>query len=69
MKKLTMKFTVVMLVCLSVLSCKKEESDNTLGTYAEAGAAIVVNEGNYGSNWSCPNLTDIFSWSRVSLDL
>ena len=19
--------------------------------------------------WSCPNLTDIFSWSRVSLDL
>ena len=20
-------------------------------------------------SWSCPNLTDIFSWSRVSLDL
>jgi transposase, IS5 family len=20
-------------------------------------------------HWSCPNLTDIFSWSRVSLDL
>jgi YVTN family beta-propeller protein len=50
MKKLTMKFTVVMLVCLSMLSCKKEESDNTLGTYAETGAAIVVNEGNYGSS-------------------
>ncbi|MEI2656759.1 MAG: hypothetical protein V9G16_06330 [Nitrosomonas sp.] len=23
----------------------------------------------YQGVWSCPNLTDIFSWSRVSLDL
>jgi len=51
MKKMTKKISVFMLVCLSVISCKKEEdNNNTVGTFVESGSAIVVNEGNFGGN-------------------
>jgi YVTN family beta-propeller protein len=45
---------IVLLTALSVftlISCKKEESNFSFdGTYIESGAAIVVNEGSFGSN-------------------
>jgi YVTN family beta-propeller protein len=50
MKKMTKKISVFILVCASVLACKKEDDNNSIGTYVEAGSAIVVNEGNFGSS-------------------
>lgn len=51
MNKMTKKISVFMLVCLSIISCKKEENkDGNIGTYLESGSAIVVNEGNFGSS-------------------
>ena len=51
MNKMTKKISVFMLVCLSIISCKKEENTGgNIGTYLESGSAIVVNEGNFGSS-------------------
>jgi DNA-binding beta-propeller fold protein YncE len=35
---------------LFLFSCTKSESDPASGTYIESGSAIIVNEGNFGSN-------------------
>lgn len=51
MNKMTKKISVFMLVCLSIISCKKEDNNGgNVGTFLETGSAIVVNEGNYGSS-------------------
>lgn len=51
MKNTLKKIMLILFVCASIISCKKEDNqNNTIGTYAESGSAIVVNEGNYGSN-------------------
>ena len=45
------KILIIVLFSTLFFSCKKEDNqNNTIGTYAESGSAIVVNEGNYGSN-------------------
>lgn len=45
------KISVFLLICISIISCKKEENnDKIANTYIESGSAIVVNEGNFGSS-------------------
>jgi YVTN family beta-propeller protein len=50
MNKTTKKLTAVLLLCISMVACKKEEIDNNNDTYIESGSAIVTNEGSFGSN-------------------
>ena len=51
MNKMTKKISLFILVCISIISCKKEDTnDTTTGTFTESGSAIVVNEGNFGSS-------------------
>lgn len=50
MNRTTKKITAVLLLCLSMVACKKEELENNNGTYIESGSAIVTNEGSFGSN-------------------
>ncbi|MFN8284109.1 MAG: hypothetical protein U0U67_12895 [Chitinophagales bacterium] len=47
---MTKKIMVFVLVCASITSCKKESINDNDGTFVEDGSAIVVNEGNFGSN-------------------
>ncbi|HNM32566.1 MAG TPA: hypothetical protein PKM51_07430, partial [Chitinophagales bacterium] len=50
MNNTTKKLTAVVVLCLSMVACKKEEINNNNGTYIESGSAIVTNEGSFGSN-------------------
>ncbi len=51
MKKNSFLFLFVCLfLSTTTSSCKKETADVAPGTFIESGSAIVVNEGNFGSN-------------------
>lgn len=51
MKKINQKIVATLLLCLSVVACKKEEDkNNDKGTYIESGSAIVTNEGGFLNN-------------------
>lgn len=51
MKKVNQKISMILLLCLSIIACNKEEEKNdTLGTFIESGSAIITNEGSFGSN-------------------
>ena len=48
-KQFTNKIIALLLIVF-VASCQKEKQDDRIGTYAESGSAIVVNEGAFGNN-------------------
>lgn len=50
MTKHVKKISIALLISLSAVACKKETIDTTTGTFVESGAAIITNEGNFGSN-------------------
>ncbi len=51
MKKNSFLFLCVcMLISAAISSCQKETTEAAIGTFVESGTALVVNEGNFGSN-------------------
>lgn len=51
MKKITQKITIALLLCTSMVSCKKDkEINDNNGTFIEEGSAIITNEGAFGGN-------------------